>query len=481
MNRPRFVREVWSQAWPTVITMLSYTLMQFVDAIMVAQVSPLALAAQGNGGVWSFVPLAFLFGMLSLVNSFVAQSVGAGRSDAVARYIGAGLWMAFLSWLVIMVPWAIVLPFVFAALPHDPELVRLESSYGQILAFGSIISLASKSVSNAFFGLQRPRVVTVGAIVGNIVNGLINYVLIFGEQGLPAWGLPGVPGVPALGVSGAALGTIGGVTAELMFPMALLFGRTMHERWGTRRAWRFPRREVLDLLLVGGPASTQMGNEIVCWAIFMSALVGAFGSLHLTAGWATLRYMHLSFMPAVGFSVAATSLVGRSIGEGRPDLARRRARTAAWMAVAYMGACAIVMVVLRRPLIEVFVGGDSTSAEEAAAIVAIGAPLMVCAAIFQVFDAVGIVYSGGLRGAGDTFVPAVATLVLSWGLIVGGGWMLVRFAPQLESLGPWIAASAYIIVLGLWMAARFERGRWMSRRLVAVASSARPAGSSEVA
>jgi len=472
MSSPRFVREVWAQAWPTVITMISYTLMQFVDAIMVAQVSPVALAAQGSGGIWSFAPMAFLFGTISLVNAFISQSLGAGRHDAVARYAWAGLWVAGLAWLFIMVPWGFALPFIFDALPHGEELVHKETIYGQILAFGSLFALTSKTMSNVFFGLHRPRVITVAAITGNIANALLNYVLIFGEQGIPAWGLPGVPGVPALGIAGAALGTLGGVAVEVLVPLSLLFGRTMHARYGTRSAWRFPRRQVLDLLRVGSPASIQFGNEIVCWAVFMTVLVGSFGALHQTAGWAVLRYMHLSFMPAVGFSVAATSLVGRSIGEGRPDLARGRARTAALMATAYMGICALLMVVLREPLLAVFASGEGTSAEDAAEILRIGGAMMICAAVFQVFDAIGIVYSGGLRGAGDTLVPSIVTLIASWSLIVGLGWALVAFVPQLESLGPWIAVAAYLIALGIWMAVRFERGGWMHRRLVKPAEPA---------
>lgn len=456
---------VWAQAWPTAITMLSYTLMQFVDALMVAQVSPVALAAQGNGAIWSFAPLAFLFGVLSVVNAFVAQSLGAGDRRALARHAWAGVWTALLAWLFVMLPWALVLPTLFSLLDHEPELRRLETTYAQILAAGALLSLGSKAMSNVFFGLHRPRVITIAAILGNLANGTLNYVLIFGEEGLPAWGLPGIPGVPALGVAGAALGTLGGVAVELVLPMSLFLGRTLDERWGIRRAWRFPAPEIRRLLKVGLPASVQFGNEIVCWAIFMTVLVGHFGTLHITAGWATLRYMHLSFMPAAGFSVAATSLLGRAIGEGRPDLGKRRVRTAVIIAASYMAACGLVMAIFRHPLLGVFVPDDA-SAESAAQILAIGSGMMICAAVFQLFDAVGIVYIGGLRGAGDTLVPGIVTLALAWGVIVGGGWALVRFAPQLESLGPWIASSVYIIVLGVVMGLRFERGRWMGRRLV---------------
>jgi len=457
---------VWSLAWPTVITMTSYTMMQFVDAFMVAQVSPVALAAQGNGSIWSFTPMAFLFGVLSVVNAFVSQSLGAGDRDGLARRAWAGIWMAVASWLLVMVPWAFALPWIFSLMGHEPELLRLETQYAQILAFGAIVSLGSKAMSNIFFGLHRPRVITIAAILGNIANGGLNYVLIFGEDGVPAWGLPGVPGVPALGVAGAAIGTLGGVAVELILPSCLFFGRTLNERWGVRRAWRFSWPEAKQLLRVGLPASIQFGNEIICWAIFTTVFVGSFGTLHATAGWAVLRYMHLSFMPSVGFSVAATSLVGRAIGEGRPEMGRVRARTAAIMAVSYMAVCAVILALFREQLVSVFISSTGTSAEDAARIVEYGSRMMLCAAVFQVFDAIGIVYIGGLRGAGDTLMPGVITLVLAWSVIVGGGWAFTHFAPGLTSLGPWIAASVYIIVLGIWMGTRFERGRWMSRRLV---------------
>ena len=79
MAAPGALREVWSQSWPTVVTMSSFTVMQFVDALMVGQLGPLELAAQGNGGVWSFTIIAFVFGLLTLVNTFVATAPRSGE------------------------------------------------------------------------------------------------------------------------------------------------------------------------------------------------------------------------------------------------------------------------------------------------------------------------------------------------------------------------------------------------------------------
>ena len=458
------VREVWAQAWPTVLTMLSFTVMQFVDSLMVSKVGPLEVAAQGNGGIWAFVPQSFLFGFLSMVNTFVAQNVGAGRRDAVARYGWAGIHLALAAWVAVMVPWALALPWLFEWLGHSPELRALELQYALVLAYGSIAGLAGKAMSNFFFGLQRPRLITVAAIAGNVANVLLNYVLIYGDRGLEAWGWPGVPGVPPLGVLGAAIATVCGTLVEVLVPLSVFLFGTVAREFETWRDAR-PHPEALrGLLRLGWPVSIQFGNEIICWAIFMTVLVGHFGELHLTAGWSTLRYMHLSFMPAVGFSVATTALVGRCIGAGRPDLAANRAHWALGMAIVYMTVCGLAMALGRDTLVGVFVAGDDPAV--ATEVIAIGSRLMICAAIFQTFDAVGIVYTGALRGAGDTLVPGVATIVLSWSLIVGLGALLAWNRPDWASVGPWVGASAYIIVYGVWMALRFERGAWRRIRLL---------------
>jgi MATE family multidrug resistance protein len=447
--------------------MTSYTVMQFVDKLMVAQVGPLEVAAQGNGSTWAFIPIGTTFGVLTVVNTYVSQHLGAGRPQAGPEYAWAALWLSVAAWLVVLVPCAALLPVLFHAMGHQPQLVRLETGYGQILMLGAVVLMASRGINHFFFGLHRPRIVTASAIAGNLANGLANYVLIYGEDGLAALGLPGVPGVPALGVHGAALGTLLGTAVELAIPAAIFLGPWMHAELHTRWGWRPRAGPICELLRLGWPAAVQWGNEIACWAIFMAVLVGRFGDDHMTAGWAALGYMHLSFMPAVGFSVAVSSLVGRYVGAGQPDVAVARARLGLAVAVGYMTACALVFLVFRRELIDVFVAIDGVGADQRAGIVSLGARLLVCAAVFQTADAFGIVYTGALRGAGDTVWPGIVTMGLSWILLVAGGAAVVVLWPGLESVGPWIAAAVYIILYAVAVSWRFESGVWRSIRLVA--------------
>ena len=104
MNAVRPLREVWSIAWPTVLTMTSYTVMQFADKLMVAQVGPLELAAQGNGGIWAFTPIAFAFGILTVVNTYVSQNLGAGTPENGPKYAWAAIWLSVALWIGLMLP-----------------------------------------------------------------------------------------------------------------------------------------------------------------------------------------------------------------------------------------------------------------------------------------------------------------------------------------------------------------------------------------
>ena len=475
----RPLAEVWSIAWPTVLTMTSYTVMQFVDKLMVAQVGPMELAAQGNGGIWAFTPIAFALGVLTVVNTYVSHNLGAGTPEKSPKYAWASVWISIAVWGLCMAPWAVALPWFFSMMGHEGELLRLESDYGRILLAGGVLVMAGRGIHNYFFGMHRPRIVTVSTIIGNVVNIVGNYVLIFGHEGIAAWGLPGVPGVQPMGLYGAALATVLGTAVELAIPLAIFLGPKLDTAYGTRGAWRFQWQPIRALIRIGWPAAVQFGNELVCWSIFMSALVGMFGQDHMTAGWAALGYMHLSFMPAIGFSVAVTSLVGKYIGAGRPDTAVARARLGLWLAVGYMSTCAVLFAVFRHQLIGFFVAGKDLTPEEAATIIAIGGKLMICAATFQTIDAFGIVYTGALRGAGDTIWPGMVTVVYCWVFIVAGGWSIAVLWPGLESVGPWIAAATYVIVYGLTMLWRFESGRWRSIRLLEAADDA--SGAAEAA
>jgi MATE family multidrug resistance protein len=481
------LRDLLRMAAPTVATMASYTVMTFVDGLMASRIGPEAVyvAAQGNGNIASFVPISVVMGVVGVISTFVSQHLGAGRPERGAAYAWNGLWICAMA-AVALVPYALAVPWLFRAMGHGARLVELESSYARVLLLGAFLTMATRSLAQYFYGMHRPMIVLGAALAGNAANVFASVVLIFGPAGATASlldlaGPAGRPvleaiagaaqwtaaalGVPALGLTGAAAGTLVGTLVELAIPLAAFLGPRYGRIYGARAAWRPSARHLREIVRLGWAPGLMFGNEIVCWAIFLAVLVAGFGTEHNTAGWIALRYMHLSFMPAVGISYAVTALVGRCMGMGRPDLAARRAMLGLGVTVAYMGACALAFVLFPRAMVGYFID-PATGQAEREAILAIGVGVMYVAAVFQVFDAMGITLVGALRGAGDTVWPGAVTILLSWTCIVGVGGALAWARPGWGSLGPWSGAGLYIVLLGIFLVGRFVGGRWKGIRLV---------------
>jgi len=433
--------EVLQMAWPASIAMLGTTIIKFIDGAMVSRVGPAPFSAQFLAGMSAFVPEAMVLGLLTVINTYVSQNLGAGRYKRAGQYAWAGMAVAFGAALLISSLWFFS-DAMFAAIGH-PERA-LESMYFKYMIVAVLVTLPSRVLEQFFFGIHRPRVVLFASVVANLLNIAINWVLIFGKFG-----------APAMGLEGAAIGSVTAWIVQFAVLLAIFLAPRMHKKFGTHmiRATRW--RHCGDILRVGWPAGVQLCNDMLTWSVCVAVLAGSFGVAHRAATTIAMRYIGLAFMPAVGIGIATTALVGRYIGLRKPDIARKRAHQGVMTAMVWMGMCGALFWIFRYPMARFFATTD-----QADQIVRIGAQNMICAAIFQLSDAVGIVYIGALRGSGDTKWPMFVTLGLSWCIIVGGGIVAVTLAPQWESLGPWIAASAYVVVMGAAMMWRFESGAW---------------------
>lgn len=491
--------ELLAIAAPVVATMTSYTVMQFVDKLMVSRIGPdpIYVGAQGNGGLIAFVLISIMMGFVTVINTYVSQNLGAGRPERAPAYAWTGVWMSVFYWALLLVPFALVLPWVFDAIRETPmvadaavptvdqarldEFIRRDSlavGYGRILLLGAVITMACRAISQYFYGMHKPMVVLFATVAGNITNLVGNSLLIYGPDAPASTGIGVIDSwfaftagaaqsfnIPRLGLDGAGYATVLGTCVELTIPLAVFLSPGFNRRFQTLASWRPSLSHMRDIYRIGWPGAIMFGNEMVCWSFFMVYLVGKFGPLHSTAGWIAHQWMSLSFMPTVGISVAATATIGKCMGMKRPDLAAQRAWLSLGLAVTYMTLCGICFVLFRREMVGLFVQ-QATPAADATLLIALGSQFLVAVAAFQFFDGIAMSLSGALRGAGDTRWPGVVTVLLSWTVIVGGGLAFVEFAPHLGSLGPWIAAAVYITLLAIAVLYRWTGGKWKSINLL---------------
>jgi MATE family multidrug resistance protein len=220
-----------------------------------------------------------------------------------------------------------------------------------------------------------------------------------------------------------------------------------------------------DLLKVGLPAGFGLMVNVAFWGVILFGLVGRFGTEALAATSAVLSYTSLSVMPVVGISMALTAAVGKTIGRGRKDIAIKQTRVCLKIALVYMGLVGICFVVFRDALMK-FLSTDDK-------VIEVGVKILICAAIYQAFHAARTIYSGSLRGAGDTVWLAMISAVGAVVILGLGGWLIAKFFPSFGALGPWSAATLSIIAVGLANRWRFKSKKWMDidlfkRRAVSV-------------
>jgi multidrug resistance protein, MATE family len=448
-RNPSPLRELLMLAGPTVAQMASYTLMQFIDTWLLShygtnKTTALEPTAASNSGMFSFALISVGFGTLTVVNTLVSQSYGRGDRRGCGQYLWQGIWFSAF-YALLLLPLLPLAEDLFRAFGHEPALAAGEAAYMRIMIGGAGLKLVQVAFGQFLLAINRPMAALVGTLCGVTVNALAAWVLIYGKLGLPP-----------MGIRGSALGQQVGVFVE-MTTLILLSLRPQVRLTYYLHDWTLRLRQFWQLLVVGIPAGAQLVADVLAWSLFSVWVMAPFGTDTMAANTFTFRFYSVSFMPAYGISTAVTALVGRYIGRGRPDVSVQRARLGFLVSAAYMLTCGAGFFVGRRILLGLFTQNPE--------ILRIGSIMLIYAAVYQFFDAMYIVYVGALRGAGDTLVPAVATAVLCWGITVAGGRAVGRYLPQWGPAGPWAAATAYGIILGVFMYARFARGRWRTIRL----------------
>ncbi len=442
---------------PIMVATTSRAVMQFVDFAMVSQLprATEAQAAVGASGVTLFVLIGFWIGVMTCVNTFASQSLGRNQPHDCGAYAWQSIYVSLAAGMLAMPLLPLVRP-LFVYFAHGEGVIDYETDYMQVGLFSVGAFTLQVALSNFFNGVHKPGVVATSAVGANLFNVVANYLLIFGNPTL---------GIPTLEVKGAALGTLLSALFRSVWLITAMLGPYYADRFGTRTMWRPDWSKVNDFLRIGLPAGLQFAFDVMAWSLFMMWLVGRFGPEHLAASNIAWQWCHLIFMPALGIGIGLTAVVGKAIGEERYDKARRRARIALGLVGTYMGTCGLITIVFRWSLAGLLADNPE--------VLGIAVQLMICGGLFQFFDGMQLVYNSALRGAGDTLWTAVVLVTTCWVVLVGGGVTLSYAMPQLGALGPWIAATSYVTLLGFILATRWWRGKW---ELIDIFSSAGSTG-----
>ena len=395
-------------AVPVVVVQVGLMLMGVVDSIMVGHLSAAALASVALGNMYFMGLAIFAMGVLMALDPLVAQAVGAEDHAAIARALQRGLVLA----LGLTVPCGALLltaqPFL-TWIGEPREVVPAAALFARIMIPSVAPFLAFVVFRQTLQAMGRMRAIVMIIVLANLLNGLLDWMLIFGRLG-----------APAMGVAGAAWATT--VSRWAMFAGLIALS------WKDLRPHLVPLRPELGhwrplarMFGLGFPIGLQFLLE---WGVFgtVMLLMGRLGTVPVAAHQIAINVASLTFMVPLGVAAAAAVLVGHAVGRGDARAAARAARAALATGVAFMSLMALLLLAFPVPLAKLY--------SRDVAVIALAATLLPIAGTFQIFDGIQVVSIGILRGLGDTRAPFVIAVLGFWLLgfpVSPPGW---GFAPR---------------------------------------------------
>lgn len=434
-------KRIWNLAWPAILQLSFQTTVGVITMIFVGKISAEGLAAVGLAQRIVLLMIGALSALTVGTTALVAQYTGADN-PAKAKQIAAqsmlvGLAVAAVLALLTCL-WAEKLIALMMLGQPDAEVIRLGGSYLRIVGLSLFFAMPLFVLNGALQGAGDMRTPMYFVILMNLVTLILGYILIFG---------PGF--FPALGVTGAgwaeALARITGAVAAVI----AVLSRKLRIKLGFRDMLIWRPELIREILGIGLPSSGEQVIRQVSMVIY-TMLVAVLGTAAIAANQIAMTVFSISFMPGFGFSMAATTLVGQSLGGGDETLAEQYGWGTNLLGSILMGLLGVAFYVFAHPLAHLF--------SNEAAVQGMAADCIKVIAFAQIPFAAVMILSGGLRGAGDTRYVMYTTIISQCGVRLILSVLALWLGYGLT--GIWAAMLVDAVTRGWLTARRFKSGQW---------------------
>ena len=435
---------------PVFLELLISSLFGMVDMMMV-----------GNSGAPSIttpsIAATGITNQVVLIGIAMAQAMSAGGTAMISRYTGAGEEEKIpnvIKHLIFLMIVILILPFVginqlipekiMSFVGAESETIKIGLNYFKIIIFGFIFQSLNLSIFASMRGTGDTRTPMIINVCINLLNVVGNYILIFGKLGFPA-----------LGVTGAGISTSLSHVVAFVILLIMLLNKRHVVRLDLAKGFKFNKPILQNLLKVGGPAALeQVGFRF--GVILFIRIVSGLGTVAYATHQIVSNILSLSFAPGQSFGIAASTLVGKSLGQKRVDRADtfiKETNRLALLSSAFFG---LLFFFLGPKLVGLYT--------EDTAIIEMSGNIMKVVALIQPFQASAFAISGGLRGAGDTVSTLIVTMIGVIVIRLSVAYVLINIV-GLGLIGAWIAMLSDQIIRWIGISIRYKTDKWKHIKL----------------
>ncbi|MBD3377320.1 MATE family efflux transporter [candidate division KSB1 bacterium] len=433
-------RAVFRLAGPAMTSMLLLMIFNLIDIWWVSKLgaAPLAGVSAAAFILWALESAGTLIS--AGVTAMVARFIGARQPDMANRVAAQGVLIAIAMAILFGAGGILFDRTTFVLMGLQNDVMQAALDYQFYINIGLVNIFGAFTIDAIFRGLGDTKTPMKLISVALVFNILLDPLLIFG-----------VGPFPALGAGGAALATVISHAIPILFGIPILNHRNVKLfspaiKFSSNLVWRISK--------IGAPIAFSGIMFSVSYMV-LTRYITDYGAHALAALGLGHRIEGLAYFTAVGFSVAAETLVGQNLGAAKPD----RAEKAAWISVLHisiiLAGVASVFILFPDTIMRLFTNNPQVIEE--------GKGYLRTIALFEVFLGFEVVLQGAFSGAGNSMPPMVIIVPLTWARIP----LAILFSGPLgmQSQGIWLAISLTTGLKGIVLAFWFKRGHWKNKEI----------------
>jgi len=438
-------------AAPVMLGMLGHTFVGLVDNIMVGQLGTAALAAVSLGNSFMFIAMSLGIGFSTAITPLVAEADATHNFEDGKSAYKHGLFLCTALGILLFFGVLLAEPLLYR-MQQPVEVVALAVPYLHVVAISLVPLIIFQGLKQFSDGLAMTSYPMYATLIANIVNVLLNYVLVFGKFGFPQ-----------LGIVGAAIGTLVSRIIMTVFLWILLKNKEKSKAFVSQIKFFVLDNKMLQrILALGFPSALQMFFEVVLFtaAIWLS---GILGKNPQAANQIALNLASMTFMVAMGLSVAAMIRVGHQKGLKQYKELRRITFSILLLTLLLSIGFALIFIVFNEFLPTIYLDEkDAANLVDNTEVIHSAAQLLVIAAWFQISDGIQVVVLGALRGLQDVKIPTLCTFIAYWIIGFPISYYMGLHTPY-KSSGIWIGLLVGLTVSAALLYLRFN---YLSKKMM---------------
>lgn len=439
-------------AWPSFVELVLTQIISMVDLMMVGsmggedhpEIGAQALAAVGLTMQPKFLLMIAFIAMNTGVTAMIARYKGQSNKEKANLVLRQGLLFTFCATVILSILGVVFArPMVIFMGSTEEIVTQWATTYLQIQMAGFLTMALTSTITAALRAVGDSRTSMIYNMIANAVNVIFNWLLIFGNLGMPE-----------MGVAGASLATVIGQFVAFIISLCVVIRGNGFLKLEFKMGFR-PHREVLgNMLNIGLPA---MVEQLIMRAglILYAKTVATLGTTAFATHQVCMNLLALSFMIGQAFAVSATTLMGQSLGKRRGDMAQAYCNRTRNVGLVFSFLLAAVFAICGEGLVRLYNSDPQ--------IVSLGGTIMLILAFMQPFQGYQFIMAGALRGAGDT--RSIAVITFCTVLLIRPGASLLMIRAGFGLVGAWFAMSFDQLIRTFLVMARYRSGKWKLMKL----------------